>query len=85
MRYMRAEDDDPSKGIAILLQDKQGCIALQLRDDKPGVKHPDHWGLFSGLMKLTGQPDEEILREVKEELGCSLDPIKLNYLRIFRT
>ncbi len=84
MLYKREKNDDPAKGVAILLQDELGRIALQLRDDGPGVRDPDQWGLFAGLMQATSQPEEEIVREVEEELECSLDPEKLTFVKVFQ-
>jgi 8-oxo-dGTP diphosphatase len=64
----------------VLLEDAKGRIAMQLRDDRPGVSYPGHWGLFGGGREAGETPEEAGIREVREELGRSLDPSRLRRL-----
>ena len=49
-------------------------LALQLRDDKPGISSPGHWGLFSGHLEAGEQPLEAMQREIYEELRLRAEP-----------
>ena len=71
------------RGASVLLENSRGCIALQLRDDRPGVGHRDHWGIFSGMVEEGETPDEAAVREIGEELNVLLDGNKLTFLRSF--
>ena len=51
----------------ILLDD--GRYLMQLRDDKPGIFYPDHWGLFGGAIESGEDAEGALRREIKEELG----------------
>lgn len=47
----------------------QGCrLLFQLRDNKPNISHPNHWGLFGGTIDVGETPDKAIKREIEEEL-----------------
>ncbi len=43
-------------------------LLLQLRDDKPTIYHPNHWGLFGGSLDPGETPQQAIVRELTEEL-----------------
>jgi 8-oxo-dGTP pyrophosphatase MutT (NUDIX family) len=45
---------------------------LQLRDQKPGLFYPGHWGLFGGACDPGEAPDDALRRELHEELGLSI-------------
>jgi 8-oxo-dGTP pyrophosphatase MutT (NUDIX family) len=49
-------------------------LAMQLRDEKPGIANPGHWGLFSGHLKPGEDPLRAMRREIAEELGLSAEP-----------
>lgn len=52
----------------LLIEDHEGKILLQLRDDQPTIPYPNCWGTFGGQVELNETPDEAIRREIKEEL-----------------
>lgn len=58
---------------AIILVD--GGYLLQLRDPKPNIFYPDHWGLFGGGMGPGESELETLVRELHEELGLTVDPV----------
>ena len=43
-----------------------------MRDDKPGIFFPGHWGLFGGGVDAGEQPVDALRRELKEELGLAV-------------
>jgi 8-oxo-dGTP diphosphatase len=61
--------------------DNRERIALQLRDAKPNVNDADCWGVFGGGMRPGEAPGETIVREVQEELGVTLPPTGLRWVK----
>jgi len=43
-----------------------------LRDDKPGIPYPGHWGLFGGHLELGETPEEGLKRELLEEIDYEI-------------
>jgi 8-oxo-dGTP pyrophosphatase MutT (NUDIX family) len=52
---------------ALLIHD--GRYLMQLRDDKPTILLPDHWGLFGG----TVEPGEDAMAAMRRELAEELE------------
>jgi 8-oxo-dGTP diphosphatase len=69
------------EGSVVLLVDAQQRIAMQLRDNKPGLPAANKWGLFGGLIDAAETPKETALREIQEELLITLDPNRLSLYR----
>ena len=67
----------------VILEQPNGDIALQLRDDKPTIPHPNHWALFGGKIEAGEQPKQAALREIAEELTIQLHPQQLTFLKKF--
>jgi 8-oxo-dGTP pyrophosphatase MutT (NUDIX family) len=70
-------DDDqvlsPSDAAAAILIAPGRRYLLQLRDDKPGIFYPGHWGCFGGAIESTDSSVEACLRrEIAEEIGIEL-------------
>jgi 8-oxo-dGTP diphosphatase len=72
------------EGAVVLLEDARGRIAFQLRDDRPDVLCPGHWGLFGGWLEAGETPEQGIRREMDEELGLSLETARLEYVKLHR-
>jgi 8-oxo-dGTP pyrophosphatase MutT (NUDIX family) len=53
--------------VAIIVLD-DGRYLMQLRDDKPGIFYPDHWGLFGGAIDDGEDGEQALRRELREEL-----------------
>jgi 8-oxo-dGTP pyrophosphatase MutT (NUDIX family) len=56
----------------LILENGEGRILLQLRDDKPDIPFPNCWGIFGGAVEPGETPEEAIVREIKEELNYEL-------------
>jgi 8-oxo-dGTP pyrophosphatase MutT (NUDIX family) len=70
-------DDDrplsPSDAAAAIIVGSGGRYLLQLRDDKPGIFYPGHWGCFGGAIETSDASVEDGLRrELAEEIGVDL-------------
>src|SRR6476620_6979367 len=62
----------PANAAVALIVDEDGRYLVQLRDSKPTIFFPDHWGCFGGALE-PGETDEHCLqREIDEELGLDL-------------
>ncbi|OJX75926.1 NUDIX domain-containing protein [Magnetospirillum sp. 64-120] len=70
-----------SNACAALLVLENGRYLMQLRDNKPGIWYPDHWGLFGGGVEDGEDSQEALIRELNEELGFV--PRQLRYFSRF--
>ncbi|MCW4117010.1 NUDIX domain-containing protein [Aurantimonas sp. MSK8Z-1] len=59
---------------AIILVD-DGRYLMQLRDDRPGIFYPGHWGLFGGALEPGEGAEEALRRELREELSFEADEV----------
>ncbi len=53
---------------AVFIEDDEGRLVLQLRDDKQGIAYPGYWGTWGGRVEDGESPLEAAVREVFEEL-----------------
>lgn len=58
-----------SNAVAALVVTEDGRYLLQLRDQKPNIWYPGHWGLFGGAVDAGETPEEALRRELAEEIG----------------
>lgn len=56
----------------LILENGEGKVLLQLRDNKPDIPYPNRWGTFGGQIEEKETPEEAITREIREELGYEL-------------
>ena len=71
--FVRADGPlKPSDAVAALLMREDGRYVMQLRDAKPNIFYPDHWGCFGGAVDAGEQPGEALRRELREELEFEL-------------
>src|SRR5947209_8029632 len=54
--------------VALIVVGKHPRYLMQLRDQKPGIFYPGHWGLFGGAIDPGESPEITLQRELKEEL-----------------
>ena len=66
----------PANAAVALIQLEDERYLLQLRDQKPGIFYPGHWGLFGGAMDTAETPQAAVMRELQEELGFDLPNIE---------
>lgn len=62
--------DRPQCGL--MLEDGEGRILLQLRDDKSTIPFPNRWGTFGGQIEIGESALTAITREIWEELSYVL-------------
>jgi 8-oxo-dGTP diphosphatase len=69
--------------VLVILEDSHGRIFLQLRSQVPGIANPGKWGLFGGHLEPGESFVAAAIREVEEELSCTLQPGKMRFLTTF--
>ena len=85
----------PQDAVAALLVHEDGRYIMQLRDSKPGIFYPSHWGCFGGAVEPGESPLEALARELREEIGLEMqgatrftqfdfDFSPLGYAKVFR-
>jgi 8-oxo-dGTP pyrophosphatase MutT (NUDIX family) len=62
----------PAHAVAALLQLADGRYVMQLRDAKPNIFYPGHWGCFGGAVDAGEAPVTALVRELKEELAVAV-------------
>jgi 8-oxo-dGTP pyrophosphatase MutT (NUDIX family) len=68
----------PSHAVAAILQLADGRYLMQLRDEKPTIFYPGHWGCFGGAVEVGEAPTAALVRELEEELAVSIVPTTAN-------
>ena len=71
----------PADAVAAVIVQDNGTYLMQLRDQKPGIFYPGHWGLFGGAIEKGERPEAALWRELEEELH--LAPSSIRYLTEF--
>ena len=66
---------DPSDASVALLVLDDGRYLMQLRDQKPGIFFPGHWGLFGGALDPGETAERALRRELREELGLAFEAL----------
>lgn len=64
-----------NSAVAIILVDGTDYL-MQLRDLKPTIFYPGHWGLFGGAVDGDESPEQTVARELEEELGFRTSDIR---------
>ncbi|MDO8517075.1 MAG: NUDIX domain-containing protein [Nanoarchaeota archaeon] len=54
---------------------KEDKLLMYLRDNNPYIIHPEHWALIGGGIEKYETPLEGLLREIREEINCSVKNI----------
>ena len=65
----------------VLFEHADGRVAMQHRDDKPGLPGRNQWGLFGGGIEPGETPAEAAVREMREELCIEIDGDALRLLK----
>ena len=58
----------PINAVIVFLYDDDNSYLFQLRDNKPTIIFPNHWGFFGGEIKEGETPSETAARDLKEEI-----------------
>jgi 8-oxo-dGTP pyrophosphatase MutT (NUDIX family) len=58
----------PHDAVAALLIHEDSRYIMQLRDSKPGIFYPGHWGCFGGAVEPGEAPVDALRRELREEI-----------------
>ncbi len=58
--------------VAAILVLEDGRYLMQLRDQKPGIYFPGHWGLFGGAIDANETAEAALRRELREEIGIEV-------------
>jgi 8-oxo-dGTP pyrophosphatase MutT (NUDIX family) len=61
----------PSDATAAIIALSGGRYLMQLRDQKPNIFYPGHWGAFGGAIDPGETTSEGLHRELKEELSLA--------------
>ena len=67
----------PADAVAALLLLKDDRYLMQLRDDIPNIFYPAHWGCFGGAIEHGETPEQELKRELLEELELDVGESRL--------
>ncbi len=67
------------KVVIVILHKNFKSYLLQLRDFKPKIIYPGHWGAFGGAVEEGESPEAAMSRELIEEIGYS--PEAFNFFR----
>jgi ADP-ribose pyrophosphatase YjhB (NUDIX family) len=52
----------------VLLFDRNNRLVVYLRDDNPDIPFPNHWDFFGGHLEGDENPEQALVREVREEV-----------------
>lgn len=65
----------PSDAAAAIIMVEDGRYLLQLRDSRPDIWFPDHWGLFGGAIDPGESAESALARELREEIGLEVETL----------
>jgi 8-oxo-dGTP pyrophosphatase MutT (NUDIX family) len=71
--FLTRQELQPAHAVAAVIVLDDGQYLLQLRDQKPGIFYPGHWGLFGGAIDANETPEMALRRELLEEIGLVID------------
>ncbi|ACU37340.1 MFS transporter [Actinosynnema mirum] len=78
-RRRRAPRPEP-EGVQIILVNTRDEVLLQLRDDKPGIPHPNTWCIPGGHLDPGETPRQAATRELNEEMGLTIPAHHLHHI-----
>jgi 8-oxo-dGTP diphosphatase len=84
LRYLEPNGSlKPADAAVAIIIDDSGRYFVQLRDSKPTIFFPDHWGCFGGAIE-PGETDRECLsRELQEEIGLDINSLSVSHFTTF--
>lgn len=73
----------PADAVVVIIIDESGRYFMQLRDPKPPIFFPDHWGCFGGAIE-PGETDLLCLaRELEEEIELDVRSLPVCHFTTF--
>jgi 8-oxo-dGTP pyrophosphatase MutT (NUDIX family) len=66
----------PADAVAALLVHEDGRYIMQLRDAKPSIFYPGHWGCFGGAVEPGEDTAVAMRRELQEELELDVGELR---------
>jgi 8-oxo-dGTP pyrophosphatase MutT (NUDIX family) len=83
-RYLEPQGPlKPANAAVALIVDQAGRYLVQLRDAKPTIFFPDHWGCFGGALEPEETNERALAREIDEELGLDLRHCAVRHFTTF--
>jgi 8-oxo-dGTP pyrophosphatase MutT (NUDIX family) len=84
LRYLEpAGPLKPADAVAAIIIDDAGKYLVQLRDAKPTIFFPDHWGCFGGAAE-SGETELQCLaRELQEEIELDIGALPVRHFTTF--
>jgi 8-oxo-dGTP pyrophosphatase MutT (NUDIX family) len=73
----------PANASVALIVDEERRYLVQLRDSKPTIFFPDHWGCFGGALEPEETNERALAREIDEELGLDLRRCRVRHFTTF--
>lgn len=76
LQHLFLDAKTPLRGadaVAALLVLDDGRYVMQLRDEKPEIFYPGHWGCFGGAIDAGESPTATLVRELREELEYEIE------------
>ena len=61
-----------SDAVAAIITLEDDRYLMHLRDDKPEIWYPNHWGCFGGAVDAGETPEQALRRELYEELELAV-------------
>ena len=84
LRYLEPRGPlKPADAVVAIIIDESGRYLVQLRDPKPTIFFPDHWGCFGGAIE-PGETDRQCLaRELEEEIELDISSLPVSHFTTF--
>ncbi len=84
LRYLEPQGPlAPADAAVAIITDEVGRYLVQLRDAKPTIFFPDHWGCFGGAMERGETEQECLARELLEEIGLEIGVLSVRHFTTF--
>ena len=69
----------------VIIENQEGKILFQLRDNKRDIPNPNLWSIFGGGINDSEKPKEAAVREILEELKIKVNKSELRTVLIVPT
>jgi 8-oxo-dGTP pyrophosphatase MutT (NUDIX family) len=73
----------PANAAVALIVDEVGQYLVQLRDAKPTIFFPSHWGCFGGAVEPDETDEQCLARELQEEIDLDLRGCAVRHFTTF--